>query len=63
MRVPSQGMGLLSLPEEIVQHIAMHFTLADWAKGPALACRQFSRVKLPRVDLVIGDNVSPGLHS
>ena len=55
-------MGLLILPEEVLQHIARHFTLAEWAKGPALACRQLSRMKLPRVDLKIGNHVRPGLH-
>ena len=60
--VLSQDMGLLSLPEEILQHIASYFTLLEWAKGPALACRQFSNMKLPRVDLKIDSHVSPHLH-
>ena len=56
-------MDLLDLPEEILQCIAKGFTLSEWAKGPALACRLFNRMKLPRVDLRFYKHVRPGCIS
>ena len=46
-----QDADLLNIPEEIVQQIARPFTLAEWVKGPAQACRLLHLMKLPRVDL------------
>ncbi len=47
-----QDVELLSLPEEILQNVARHFTLAGWVEGPAQACRRLRRLELPKVDLV-----------
>ncbi len=46
-----QGVELLDLPEGILQEIARPFTLAEWVRGPAQACRLLHRMKLISVDL------------
>ena len=47
-----QTLDLLSLPEEVLQNVARHFTLAEWLQGPARACRFLHCMELPRVDLI-----------
>ena len=44
-------MKLLSLPEEVLQDIATHFTLAEWVLGPVQTCRFLHGMELRRVDL------------
>ena len=48
---PLQGVGLLGLPEEILQNIAGHFTLKEWTQGPALVCRLFHELDLRKIEL------------
>ena len=48
---------LLKFTEEILLQVARHFTLDDWAKGPARACWTLYRVHLPRAVLHFGYDV------
>lgn len=60
-----QAAKVLRLPEEIMQNIAKHFTLAEWVQGPAQTCHLLHRMKLPRVDLKcskVGDKVRPEIE-
>ncbi len=35
-----QAAKVLRLPEEIMQNIGKHFTLAEWVQGPAQTCHR-----------------------
>ena len=53
--------GLLSLPEEILQSVAEHFMLAEWARKSSLVCCQLHHIKLPRVGVEFMRMVKPDL--
>ena len=57
-----EGTDLLSLPEDILQNIAVYFDLAEWVRGPAQACRLLHHMALPSVVLNYGmaERVKPG---
>ena len=47
------GGALVNLPKDILLGIAWHFTVKEWAVGPAQASRSLYRMNLPRLVLHI----------
>ncbi len=45
----------MDLPDGILYGIAWHFTLKEWAVGPAQASRSLYRMLLPRIVLNISE--------
>ena len=50
---PAAGPGLLDLPDEILQHVAFHFTAGQWAQGPCQANRRLLKLTLPRLQVLV----------